>query len=308
MTTATPVTPTSPINAGSDLREGYAEVGDATLHYVEAGEGPLVVLLHGFPEFWYGWRQQIAPLVQAGFRVVAPDLRGYNLSSKPEGFRDYTADKPAADIRRLIHELGAESAMVVGHDWGGSVAWTLAMNHPEVVDRLVILNAAHPRKLNEGLRNPRQLLRSWYFFFFQFPGLPEHRAHARGWRFFKRFLRDARPPYSTDELDRYVEAWSQPGATKAMIDYYRAAVRLGSKQEARKITAPTLVIWGQRDRYLGRKLAEPHHDDVPNLDRVERLSDASHWVHHDEAERVNALLVDFLAPARESQNRRPSMA
>jgi pimeloyl-ACP methyl ester carboxylesterase len=157
MTTATLDTPTSPaIDAGSDLREGYAEVGDVTVHYVEAGDGPLVVLLHGFPEFWYGWRQQIAPLVQAGLRVVAPDMRGYNLSSKPDGFRDYTADKLAADIGGLMRELGAESAMVVGHDWGGSVAWTLAMNHPEVVARLVILNAAHPRKLNEGLRTPRQ--------------------------------------------------------------------------------------------------------------------------------------------------------
>jgi pimeloyl-ACP methyl ester carboxylesterase len=302
MTTATPEMLTSAaIDAASGLREGYAEVGDVRLHYVEAGDGPLIVLLHGFPEFWYGWRQQIAPLVQAGFRVVAPDLRGYNLSSKPEGFRDYTADKPAADVRGLIRELGAESAMVVGHDWGGTVAWTLAMNHPEVVDRLVVLNAAHPRKLNEGLRNPRQLLRSWYFFFFQFPGLPEHHARARGWRFFKRFLRDARPRYTTDDVDRYVEAWSQPGAEKAMIDYYRAAVRLGSTQEVHPISAPTLVIWGQRDRYLGPKLAEPHHDDVPNLDRVERLPNASHWVHHDEAERVNELLVDFLTPADGSQ-------
>src|SRR6185503_11775253 len=225
MTTATPEMFTSPaIAAFSGLREGYAETGDVRLHYVEAGDGPLVVLLHGFPEFWYGWRQQIAPLVEAGFRVVAPDLRGYNLSSGPDGFASYTADKVAGDIRGLIRELGAESAMVVGHDWGGSVAWTLAMNHPEVVDRLVILNAAHPRKLNEGLHSPRQLLRSWYFFFFQFPKWPEHHARARNWRFFKRFLRDARPPYADEELERYVEAWSEPGASTAMVDYYRAAV------------------------------------------------------------------------------------
>ena len=254
----------------------------------------MVVLLHGFPEFWYGWRQQIEPLVDAGFRVVAPDLRGYNLSSKPQDFADYTADKLATDVRGLIRELGAESAMVIGHDWGGSVAWSLAMNHPEVVDRLVILNAAHPRRLNEGLKHPRQLLRSWYFFYFQFPGLPEHRARRRHWRFFKRFLRDARSPFTDYQLDRYVEAWSRPGAAKSMIDYYRAAVRLGSKQEIRTVSAPTLVIWGQGDRYLGRKLAEPHHEDVPNLDRVERLPNASHWVHHDESERVNELLVDFL--------------
>jgi epoxide hydrolase 4 len=284
------------IDAGSGLREGYADVGDATLHDVEAGDGPMVVLLHGFPEFWYGWRRQIAPLVEAGFRVVAPDLRGYNLSSRRDRFTDYTADKVADDIRGLLRELGAESAMVVGHDWGGSVAWTLAMNHPEVVDRLVILNAAHPRKLNEGLPHPRQLLRSWYFFF-QFPTWPEHHARARRWRFFKGFLRDARPPYTADELHRYVEAWSRPGAATGMVDYYRAAVRLGSKQELRPISAPTLVIWGQGDRYLGRTLAEPHPEDVPNQ-RVERLPDASHWVHHDEPERVNRLLAEFLAPAR----------
>ena len=129
MTTTTPDTSTNPaVDAGPGLREGYAEIGDVKLHYVEAGDGPLVVLLHGFPEFWYGWRQQIAPLVKAGFRVVAPDLRGYNLSSRPDGYAAYTADELAGDIRGLIRELGAESAMVVGHDWGGTVAWTLAAN------------------------------------------------------------------------------------------------------------------------------------------------------------------------------------
>src|SRR5262249_50151974 len=123
-------------DVGIELRERYAELGDVKLHYVEAGDGPLIVLLHGFPEFWFGWRLQIAPLVAAGFRVVAPDTRGYNLSSKPEGFESYAVDLLAADIRALIRQLGAESARLVGHDWGGSIAWTVAMNHPEVVDRL----------------------------------------------------------------------------------------------------------------------------------------------------------------------------
>ena len=132
---------------GTELREGYAELGEVKLHYVEAGDGPLVVLLHGFPEFWFGWRLQIAPLAAAGFRVVAPDTRGYNLSSRPPGVAAYSADKLADDIRGLIRERGAESAFVVGHDWGGTIAWTMAMNHPEVVDRLAILDAAHPRTL-----------------------------------------------------------------------------------------------------------------------------------------------------------------
>jgi pimeloyl-ACP methyl ester carboxylesterase len=288
----------------SGLREGYADLGDVKLHYVETGDGPLVVLLHGFPEFWYSWRLQIAPLAAAGFRVVAPDLRGYNLSSMPDGIEGYAADKLAADVRGLILERGAESALVVGHDWGGTAAWTLAMNHPEVVDRLAILNAAHPRKLNEGLKHPSQLKRSWYFFYFQLPGgVPERHVRAKNWQFFKDFLRDARPSYTPEELDRYVEAWSQPGAAKAMIDYYRAAVRLGSKQgPIRPISAPTLVIWGERDRYLGPTLADPHHDDVPNLERVERLPDASHWVHHDAADRVNRLLIDFFAAGPPAQN------
>jgi epoxide hydrolase 4 len=295
---------------GTELRESYAEVGDVTLHYVEAGDGPLIVLLHGFPEFWFGWRLQIAPLAAAGFRVVAPDLRGYNLSSKPEGVAAYRADRLAGDVRGLIRELGTDSALLVGHDWGGTAAWATAMNHPEVVDRLAILNAAHPRRLQQGLRTPRQLRRSWYFFFFQPPALPERRVRARHWRFLRKFLRDARPAHTPDEIDRYVEAWSQPGAATAMINYYRAAVRQSPKQakaQLRPISAPTLVIWGQRDRYLGPKLAEPDRDDVPNLDRVERLPDASHWVHHDEPERVTRLLIDFFDPVRQTQHRQTRM-
>jgi epoxide hydrolase 4 len=286
------------LDDGTKLREGYADVGDVKLHYVEAGEGPLILLLHGFPEFWFGWRLQIGPLASAGFRVVAPDLRGYNLSTKTDGFESYGVDLLAADVRGLIEELGAESAFLVGHDWGGSVAWITAMNHPEVVDRLAILNAAHPRRLSEGLKHPNQLRKSWYFFFFAAPGLPEDVVHSRDWHFFRHFLHEANPPYTEQEMDRYVEAWSQPGAAAGMINYYRASVRQSQKEAAAKlkpISAPTLVIWGERDSYLGPNLAEPAHDDVPNLDRVERLEDASHWVHHDEAEKVNELLSDFFA-------------
>jgi pimeloyl-ACP methyl ester carboxylesterase len=291
---------------GSDVREGYADVGDARLHYIEAGEGPLIVLLHGFPEFWYGWRLQIAPLAAAGFRVVAPDMRGYNLSSRPEGVQAYGTDHLTADIRGLIRERGAQSALLVGHDWGGSVAWATAMKYPEVVDRLAILNAAHPRKLTQGLHHPGQLRKSWYFFFFDLPELPEVVVHANRWHFFRHFLHAAQPPYTPEEMDRYIEAWSQPGAAAGMINYYRFSVRQPPKEaEAvlRPISAPTLVIWGERDQYLGSELAEPEHDDVPNLDRVERLPDASHWVHHDEAERVTQLLTDFFASALPGQKR-----
>ena len=286
------------------LREGYAKAGDVQLHYVEAGEGPLIVLLHGFPEFWYGWRRQIQPLAAAGFRVVAPDMRGYNLSSRPEGVKAYDTDHLTADIRGLILERGAQSAHIVGHDWGGTAAWFTAMHHPEVVDRLAILNAAHPRKLSQGLHHPGQLRKSWYFFFFDLPGLPEAVVHANHWHFFRHFLHDARPEYTPEEIERYVEAWSQPGAATGMINYYRSSVRTPPKRAEAAIgpiSAPTLVIWGQDDGYLGQELAEPEPDDVPNLDRVERLADASHWVHHDQHERVNQLLIDFFAPGRPAQ-------
>jgi epoxide hydrolase 4 len=290
----------------SELREGYADLGEQRLHYVEAGAGPLVVLLHGFPEFWYGWRRQIQPLAAAGFRVVAPDTRGYNLSSRPDGIAPYAADKMADDIRGLIRERGAQSALVVGHDWGGSIAWTLAMNHPEVVDRLAILDAAHPRSLLKGLHHPRQLARVWYFFFFALPDLPERVVRARSFRFFRRYMRDARPPYTPEELSRYVETWSQPGAPAAMINYYRCSVKdKNAEARIRPISAPTLVIFGQRDRYLGPIVRHPARDDVPNLEGVKEL-DASHWVHHDQAEQVTQLLIDFFNAAGPTSQRAAS--
>jgi epoxide hydrolase 4 len=279
------------------VRDGYAHLGEVRLHYVEAGDGPLVVLLHGFPEFWLSWRFQIPALVAAGFRVVAPDMRGYNLSSKPNGARAYDTDRLAADVHDLIRERGAERAFVAGHDWGAAVAWMTAMNHPEVVERLAILNGPHPRRMLQGLRTPRQLARSWYMFFFQLPWLPELSARARGWWAWRHLiLNEARPGvFTPSDMERYEEAWSQPGAPTAMINYYRAALQTPRRAEARirRVEAPTLVIWGQRDRHLGADLAEPERTDVPNLERVVRLPEASHWVAQDEPERVSELLIEF---------------
>jgi pimeloyl-ACP methyl ester carboxylesterase len=282
------------------LRDGYAELSEVRLHYVEAGEGPLVVLLHGFPEFWLSWRFQVPALVAAGFRVVAPDMRGYNLSSRPPKVAAYDIDRLAADVRDLIRERGAERALLAGHDWGGAAAWLTAMNHPEAVERLAVLNVPHPRRMLHGLRRPRQLARSWYMLFFQLPWLPELSARARGWWGWRRlFAKEARPgAFTPQDLERYVEAWSQPGAATAMINYYRAAFRqTPGRAEARirPVEAPTLVIWGERDRHLGAELAEPEPADVPNLEGVVRLPEASHWVHHDEPERVSRLLVDFFS-------------
>jgi pimeloyl-ACP methyl ester carboxylesterase len=289
----------SVVTLGStDLRDGYADLADVRLHYVEAGDGPLVLLLHGFPEFWFSWRFQIPALVAAGFRVVAPDMRGYSLSSRPSSVAAYDLDRLAADVRGLVRERGAERALLAGHDWGAAVAWVTAMNHPEVVERLAILNVPHPRRMLQGLRRPRQLARSWYMLFFQLPWLPELAARARRWWGWRRlFENEARPgAFTPRDIERYVEAWSQPGAPTGMINYYRAALRqTPGRAEARirPVEAPTLVIWGQRDRHLGAELAKPERADVPNLQRVVRLPEASHWVHQDEPERVSQLLIEF---------------
>jgi len=286
----------------TDLRDGYADLGEVRLHYVEAGEGPLVVLLHGFPEFWFSWRFQIPALAAAGFRVVAPDMRGYNLSSRPSDVAAYDTDRLAADVRDLVPELGAERALLAGHDWGAAVAWVTAMNHPEVVERLAILNVPHPRRMLQGLRRPRQLARSWYVFSFQLPWLPERAARLRRWWVFRTAFEDARAgAFTPEDIDRYVEAWSQPGAPAAMLNYYRAAARQSpgrAETRIRSVHAPTLVIWGERDRYLEADLAEPERADVPNLERVVRLPEASHWVHQDEPARVSQLLIDFFADSR----------
>jgi pimeloyl-ACP methyl ester carboxylesterase len=284
-----------------EVREGYADLREVRLHYVEAGsaDAPPVVLLHGFPEFWYSWRYQIPALAAAGLRVIAPDMRGYNLSSKPPGVSSYAARRLAADVRDLIHERGASTACLAGHDWGAAVAWMTAMAHPEAVERLAILNVPHPRRMLEALRRPSpQLARSWYMFFFQLPWLPEQLVRADDWRAFRYgFEHDARPgAFTPADIERYREAWSQPGAASAMINYYRAALRRPPSRRAgglARVQASTLVIWGERDRYLGTELAEPDRADVPRLERVVRLPEASHWVQHDEPERVSELLIGF---------------
>src|SRR5262245_58570023 len=162
-----------PRDTDNRLIHRFAVVNSVRLHYAEAGEGPLVVLLHGFPEFWYSWRHQIKGLAAAGFRVIAPDLRGYNESDKPPGIASYRLELLTQDIVELIQHAGEKRAHVVGHDWGGGIAWWLAMQNPQVVERLVILNAPHPVAFFRELRRPAQLLKSWYMFFFQLPWLPE---------------------------------------------------------------------------------------------------------------------------------------
>jgi pimeloyl-ACP methyl ester carboxylesterase len=240
-------------------------------------------------------------LAAAGFHVVAPDMRGYDLSDKPQSWRAYDAGLLADDIAGLIRSFGEKDAYVVGHDWGAAVAYTVAMSHPEVVRRLAILNVPHTARMLEGFRTLKQLRKSWYMFFFQIPKLPEYLIGRENFSFAKRSLRsDSKDAFSDEDLERYVEAWAQPGALTGMINYYRAALRRSPRKalaQMRPIEAPTMVIWGMLDRHLGSELAEPAPEWVPNV-RMERIPEATHWVQHDAPERVNELLIDFMGEDR----------
>lgn len=277
----------------------YAKISGIRLHYVEAGTGPLVVLLHGFPECWYSWRHQIPALADAGFRVIAPDMRGYNESEKPPGVRNYHIEHLVADVIGLIRHAGEDRAAVVGHDWGGAVAWQVAMRHPEAVHRLAVLNCPHPAVFLRKIWTLGQLRRSWYIFFFQLPWLPEWWIRRRNFAGLERLWTGdpTRPGAFTDEdVAAYKQALGQPGALTATINYYRAVFRrspVAANREARPIDVPTLLIWGERDRHLGVPLLDGTEEWVRNL-RIERLPDASHWVQNDAPERVNELLVGFL--------------
>lgn len=278
---------------------GYAQAGEIRMHYVEAGpaDGPLVVLLHGFPEFWYSWKRQIPALAAAGLHVVAPDMRGYNLTDKPRGWRRYDTDELADDIAALIRGFGVEQACLVGHDWGAAVAYATAMRHPQLIRKLAILNVPHTARMLAGFRTLKQLRKSWYMFMFQLPVLPERMLAREHYSFAKRSLRagSKKGTFSDEDLERYVSAWSQPGALTATINYYRAALRQSPRKalaSLQPISAPTLVIWGEKDAYLGSELAEPEARWVPDV-RMEYIPDATHWVQHEAAERVNALLIGF---------------
>jgi len=270
------------------------------LHAVEAGPegGPLLLLLHGFPELWYGWRKQIEPLAAAGFHVVVPDQRGYNSSDKPRRVSAYNLDTLALDVVGLIDEAGAGKACVVAHDWGGLVGWWLGVKHAERLERLALLNAPHPRVMRRALlSSPRQRRKSSYIFYFQLPWLPERTFRRNGFAYAAKALqRTSRPgTFSDADLDLYRQAWSQPGAVRSMIHWYRAALRSQPQRPASpRVRVPTLLLWGARDRFLGRELAQPSID-LCDDGRLEFFDEATHWIQHEEAERVNRRLLEFFA-------------
>ena len=271
------------------------------LHCALAGpeDGDLVVALHGFPEFWRGMSGVVVALAQAGFRVVAPDQRGYNLSEKPEGIDAYSVDEMAQDVVGIIQALGRDSAHVVGHDWGAAVAWWLALTRPERVRRLVVINVPHPSVFAREVRgNKKQMRKSWYIFAIQVPALPERVAFGRRTRHrFSRAIAGTANPgsFTPDYLAQLREAWAQPGAAEGMLNWYRASVRRRPGRLAdKRVHVPTLIIWGRKDVALSDTMVQPSADLCDDV-RVEWFDDATHWVLHDEPERTATLILDFLS-------------
>jgi len=270
------------------------------LHVVEAGpeDGDLVVLLHGFPEFWYGWRHQISALAEAGYRVVVPDQRGYNRSDAPSSVAAYDLERLVGDVQAVLDACEADRAHIAGHDWGAVVAWALAAWHPEHVRRLAILNVPHPAVFQKTLTSSlEQLRRSWYIFFFQLPRLPEWVLSRNDFGGLTRMLRGSSHAgtFSDDDLAAYRRAWRRPGRLQAMIHWYRAAARrtvFGGRPIGR-IEPETLVLWGAQDVALTPQMARPSVERC-RRGRLEMFEDATHWVQHDAADRVNTHLLQFL--------------
>lgn len=271
------------------------------LHCAEAGpeDGALVFLLHGFPEFWYGWRHQIGPLARAGLRIVVPDLRGYGDSDKPRGVAAYDLDQLAADIAGLADTLGRERFVVAGHDWGAAVGWWTARNHPGRVARLAALNAPHPAVWKHAMKSdPRQRKLSRYVANLAVPLLPELFIRLSGCRPLLGALKGARrsDAFNAEDLARYRAAWSEPGALTAMLNWYRALLKKDMPLVAeRRLALPVRVIWGVADAYAIPELATESAklcDDA----KIHYVEHASHWVLHDEPERVTRSLLEFLEP------------
>lgn len=284
----------------ADITFEYIETNGIRLHTAAAGpeDGGLVVLLHGFPEFWYGWRHQIERLADLGYRVIAPDQRGYNLSDKPSGVENYTLNKLRDDIIGLIRHHNRNKAVIIGHDWGGAVGWHLASTRPEYVEKLIPINIPHPAVMPKILAvEPQQWIKSSYMLFFQMAETPEKALRANDFLAMeKALLKSSRPDvFSPEDIKKYKEAWSQPWALTTMLNWYRSIAKSGKTHGMdNNVPVPVQIIWGADDAFLSKNL--PKESLKLCLDgKFVLVEEATHWVHHEQPEIVNRIIEDFLA-------------
>ncbi len=266
------------------------------LHYVTQGEGPLILMLHGFPEFWYSWRRQI-PEFAKNYKVVALDLRGYNESDKPQAQSAYVMSEFIKDVEGVIKGLGYDRCILVGHDWGGAIAWYFSYAHPEMVERLVVLNIPHPAKFAAGLRTPQQLMRSWYAFALQIPALPELVLQTFDYEILENALKGMAVDKSTftqADIEAYKDAAAKRGALTAMINYYRNPFNNLQQHDWNLLPVPTLMIWGEDDKALGKELTYGMEEYVRDF-QIHYIPNCGHWVQQERPELVNQYIREFLA-------------
>jgi epoxide hydrolase 4 len=280
-----------------EIRCSDVKTNGITLHFAEAGpsDGPLLFLLHGFPEYWQAWEHYIEPFAAAGFHVIAPDQRGYHLSEKPADVEAYDLDQLALDITGLADHFGARHFSVIGHDWGGTVGWWVAVRSAARLDRLAVINAPHPSVWREAMRsNPEQRRKSLYVKLFRLPWLPEFLLRRRRFAALTQSLQRTAGGPTQAERDRYLAAWSIPGALTAMLNWYRAFLRKDLPHGADlRIVTPVLLIWGERDPFGARELAQESLGLCVH-GRGTYYPEASHWVHHEERARCLEALLEFL--------------
>jgi pimeloyl-ACP methyl ester carboxylesterase len=288
------------MNIDPKIKFDYAQIGGVKLHYAKAGTGDkLVVLLHGFPEFWYSWRHQLVALSEE-YTVVAPDMRGFNLSDKPSAVSDYETDKIVDDITGLIRHLGREKAAVIGHDWGARVAWTVAMKNPEYLWKLGALQVP-PISVWRKNQSLNQLLASWYMFFFQIPSLPEYLFQLNDYAALEKSLRSttARPDVFTDgDIAEYKKAWSEPDVLTGMLSYYRANIVkrfLSKPEDPPKIKIPTLFIYGEQDKAVLPQTVVGVGDLIDAPYKEVRIPGSGHWVQQEARDEATGALREFLA-------------
>ncbi|MEI2582750.1 alpha/beta fold hydrolase [Scytonema sp. PRP1] len=274
----------------------YITTNGVKLHYVTQGEGPLMLMLHGFPEFWYSWRHQI-PEFAKNYKVVALDLRGYNDSDKPKNQSAYVMDEFVRDVEGVIKGLGYQKSILVGHDWGGAIAWNFAYSHPEMVERLIVLNLPHPAKFAEGLRTPQQLLRSSYMFLFQLPAIPEFLIQSFDYQPVETAFKGMavnKSAITQADIDAYKDAASKRGALTAMLNYYRNIFQQRMINEKWGVLeVPTLMIWGENDTALGKELSYGTEVYVKDF-QIKYIANCSHWVQQEQPQLVNQYIREFL--------------
>ncbi|MFE1747808.1 alpha/beta fold hydrolase [Coleofasciculus sp. H7-2] len=275
----------------------YITSNGIKLHYVTQGEGPLMLMLHGFPEFWYSWRHLI-PEFAKDYKVVALDLRGYNDSDKPADQSAYVMDEFIKDVEGVIKGLGYSSCVLVGHDWGGAIAWNFAYAYPTMVDKLIVLNLPHPAKFAENMRNPQQLLRSSYIFFFQLPWLPEFLLQSFDYQSIETAFTGMavdKNAFTKADLDAYKQAAAKPGVLTASLNYYRNLFQQRMlNQDWSILQVPTLMIWGEKDTALGKELTYGTQAYVKDF-TIKYIPDSSHWVQQEKPQLVTQYMREFLA-------------